>query len=60
MNAVLFVSNFIFLELFLHTCMFLIDYFTHNFQFFTHLIFMSLFIYTCTYNNYMYSNNFDE
>ena len=60
MNAVLFVSNFNFFELFLHTCMFLIDYFTPNFQFFTHLIFMSLFIYTCTYNNYMYSNNFDE
>ena len=54
MNAVLFVSNFNFLELFLHTCMFLINYFTHNIQFFSHLIFMSLFIYTCTYNLCIY------
>ena len=54
MNAVLFVSNFNFLELFLHTRMFLINYFTHNIQFFSHLIFMSLFIYTCTYNLCIY------
>ena len=61
MNAVLFVSNFNFLELFLHTCMFLINYFTHN----NYLVFFSFDFYVFIYLHvyiyvFTYSNNFDE